>query len=197
MENRFFVASPSFMEGLNCYTDAATAPDHMSNGITSAGLGIYILNSQTQPSVTVSFKAVLRDSQSVFAAEAAALAFATLLLHFMQMDQVNYFTDNQLLAHYLNNVDRFDIPDWRAAAYTHIINSSLTCASKVFHISRTHNGMADSLAKEGLHLLNSDSLLPNFSCTNPTHVLGCPFLGALQSVTVNSVMVITTSCFLS
>jgi hypothetical protein len=53
---------------------------------------------------------------------------------------------------------------------------------------------ADSLAKEGLHLLNSDSLLPNFSCTNPSHVLGCPFLGALQSVTVNSVMVITASC---
>jgi hypothetical protein len=46
MVNRFFVASPSSMEGLNCYTDAATAPDHMSNGITYAGLGIYILNSQ-------------------------------------------------------------------------------------------------------------------------------------------------------
>jgi ribonuclease HI len=194
MENRFFVASPSSMEGFNCYTDASTTPDHMSNGITSAGLGIYILNSQIQPSVTVTFKAVLRDSQSVFVAEAAALAFATSLLHFMQMDHVNYFTDNQLLAHYLNNADRFDIPDWRAAAYTHIINSSLTGASKVFHISRTHNGMADSLAKEGLNLLNSDSLLPNFSCTNPSHVLGCPFLGALQSVTVNSVMVITTSC---
>jgi hypothetical protein len=112
----------------------------------------------------------------------------------MQMDQVSYFTDNQLLAHYLNNVDRFDIPDWRAAAYTHIINSSLTGASKVFHISRTHNGMADSLAKEGLHLLNSNSLLPNFSCTNPSHVLGCPFLGALQSVTINFVMVLTASC---
>jgi hypothetical protein len=166
----------------------------MSNGITSAGLGIYILNSQIQPSVTVTFKAVLRDSQSVFVAEAAALAFATSLLHFMQMDHVNYFTDNQLLAHYLNNADRFDIPDWRAAAYTHIINSSLTGASKVFHISRTHNGMADSLAKEGLHLLNSNSLLPNFSCTNPSHVVDCPFLGALQSVTVDSVMVITASC---
>jgi hypothetical protein len=58
----------------------------------------------------------------VFTAEATALAFASLLLHFMQMDQINYFTDNQLLAHYLNNVDRFDIPDWRAAPYTHIIN---------------------------------------------------------------------------
>jgi ribonuclease HI len=193
MENRLFVASPSSMEGFSCYTDAASAPDHMSNGTTSAGLGIYISNSQIQPSLTVSFKAVLTDSQSVLTAEAAALAVATSLLHFMQMDHVNYFTDNQLLSHHLNNVDRFDIPDWRAAAYTHIIKSSLTGVSKVFHISRTHNDMADSLVKEGLHLHNSNSLLLNFSCTNPSHVLGCPFLGALQSVTVNSVMVITAS----
>jgi hypothetical protein len=65
------------MEGFSCYTDAVSAPDHMSNGITPAGLGIYILNAQIQPSLTVSFKAVLTDSQSVFTAEAAALAFAT------------------------------------------------------------------------------------------------------------------------
>jgi ribonuclease HI len=193
MANRFFVASPSSMEGFNCYTDASTMPDHMSNGITSAGLGIYIINSQMQPTVPITFKAVLRDSQSVFVAEAAALAFATSLLHFMQLDHVNFFTDNQLLAHYLNNADHYDIPDWRAAAYTHIITSSLTGASKVFNISRTHNDMADSLAKEGLHLVHSDSLLSSFSCTNPSHVLGCPFLGALQSVTINSVMVLTAS----
>jgi hypothetical protein len=65
------------MEGFSCYTDAVSAPDHMSNGITPAGLGIYILNAQIQPSLTVSFKVVLTDSQSVFTAEAAALAFAT------------------------------------------------------------------------------------------------------------------------
>jgi ribonuclease HI len=103
MVNKFFVASPSTMEGFNCYTDASTTPDHMFNGVTSAGLGIYITNSQMQPSVTITFKAVLRDSLSVFVAEAAALAFATSLLHFMQLDHVNIFTDNQLLAHYINN----------------------------------------------------------------------------------------------
>jgi hypothetical protein len=99
------------MEGFNCYTDASTTSDLMSNGVRSAGLGIFITNSQTQPPVTVTFKAVIRDSPSVFVAEAAALAFATSLLHFMQLDHVNYFTDNQLLAHYLNNTSHFDIPD--------------------------------------------------------------------------------------
>jgi hypothetical protein len=183
------------MEGFNCYTNASTTPDLMSNGATSAGLGIFITNSQTQPSVTITFKAVLSDSPSVFVAEAAALAFATSLLHFMQLDHVNFFfTDNQLLAHYLNNTGHLDIPDWRAAAYTQIITSSLTGDSKVFNISRVHNGTADSLAKEGLHLVHSNSLHSSFSCTNHSHVLGCPFLGALPSVSIHSVMVLTAAC---
>jgi ribonuclease HI len=146
------------MEGFNCYTDASTTPDLMPNGIRPAGLGIFITNTQTQPPVTITLKAVIRDSPSVFVAEAAALAFATSLLHFMQLDHVNFSTDNQLLSHYLNNTGHFDIPDWRAAAYTQIITSSLTGASKVFNISRIHNDMADSLAKEGLHLVHSNSL---------------------------------------
>jgi hypothetical protein len=29
----------------------------------------------------------------------------------MQLDHVNFFTDNQLLAHYINNTWHFDIPD--------------------------------------------------------------------------------------
>jgi hypothetical protein len=77
MVNRFFVASPSSMEGFSCYTDASSAPDQLSTGSTSAGLGIYISNSQLQPPLTVSFKAVLTDFQSVFTAEAAALACHT------------------------------------------------------------------------------------------------------------------------
>jgi hypothetical protein len=182
------------MEGFNCYTDASTTPDLMSNGVRSAGFGIFITNSQTQHPVTITFKAVIRDSPSVFVAEAAALAFATSLLHFMKLDNVNFFIDNQLLAHYSNNTDHFDIPDRRAAAYTQIINSSLTGASKVFNILRIHNDMADSLAKEGLHLVHSNSLHSSFSCNNPSHVLGCPFLGALQYVTINSVMVLTAAC---
>jgi hypothetical protein len=111
-----------------------------------------------QPPVTITLKVVINDSPSVFVAEAAALAFATSLLHFMQLDHVNFLTDNQLLSHYLNSTGHFDIPDWRAAASTQIITSSLTSASKVFNISTIHNYMADSLAKEGLHLVNPNSL---------------------------------------
>jgi hypothetical protein len=182
------------MEGFKCYTDASTTPDLMSNGIRPAGIDIFITNTQMQPPVTITLKAVINDSPSVFVAEAAALAFATSLLHFMQLDHVNFLTDNQLLSHYLNSTGHLDIPDWRAAAYTQIITSSLTGALKVFNISRIHNHMADSLAKEGLHLVHSNSLQSNYSCTNPSHIHGCQFLGALQFVTINSVMVLTAAC---
>jgi uncharacterized Zn finger protein len=53
--------------------------------------------------------------------------------------------------------------------------------------------MADSLAKEGLDLLQSNSLQLDYTCTNPSHAHGCPLLRALQFVTINPVMVITTS----
>jgi ribonuclease HI len=192
MEN--FVTSPSTMQGFKCYTDASTTPDPMSNGIRPAGIGIFITNTQMQPPLSISLKAVMNDTPSVFVAEAAALAFAISLLHFMQLNPVNFLTDNQLLSHYLNSTGHFDLPDWRAAAYTQIITSSLAGASKVFNISRNHNHMADSLVKEGLHLLQSNSLQSNYSCTDPSHVHGCPLLGALQFVTINSVMVIAAAC---
>jgi uncharacterized Zn finger protein len=77
---------------------------------------------------------------------------------------------------------------------THTISSSLTGASKVFNISRNHNHMADSLAKEGLELIQSNSLQLDSTCTNPSHAPGCLLLRALQLVTINSVMVLTSSC---
>jgi ribonuclease HI len=163
------------MHGLKCYTDASTTPDLLSNGIRPAGIGIFVTNTQIQSPLIISLKDVMNDTPSVFVAEAAALAFATSLLHIMQLNPVNFLTDNQLLSHYINSTCQFDIPDWRAVAYTHIITSSLTGASKVFNISRNHNHMADSLAKEGLELLHSNSLQSNYTCTNPSHAQGCPF----------------------
>jgi hypothetical protein len=118
MENRLFVTSPSTMQGLRCYTDASTTPDLLSNGIRPAGIGIFITNTQIQPPLFIYLKAAMNDTPSVFVAEAATLAFGATLLNFMQLNPVNFLTDNQLLYLYINSTGHFDIPDWRAAAYT-------------------------------------------------------------------------------
>jgi hypothetical protein len=135
-------------------------------------------------------------SPSVFVAEAVALALGATLLHIMHLNPLHFFIDNQLLSHYINSTGHLDIPDWRDVAYTHThtISSSLTGASKVFNISRNHNHMANSLAKEGLELIQSNSLQLDSTCTNPSHARGCPLLRALQLVTINSVMAFTTYC---
>jgi hypothetical protein len=51
--------------------------------------------------------------------------------------------------------------------------------------------MADSLAKQGLDFLQYNSLPLGHSCTNPSHVHGCPLLRVLQFVTINSAIVLT------
>jgi hypothetical protein len=107
------------MQGFRCYSDASTAPDLSPNEIRSAGIGIFITNTQLQPPLSITIKAALNASPSVFVAEAAALALGATLLHIMQLNPVNFFTDNQLLSHYINSAGHLDIPDWRAAAYTH------------------------------------------------------------------------------
>jgi hypothetical protein len=182
------------MQGFRCYTEASTAPDLLPNEIRPAGIWTFITNTQLQPPLSITIKAALNASPSVFVAKAAALALGATLLHIMHLNPVNFFTDNHLLSHYINSTGHLDIPDWRAAAYTHTISSSLTGASKVFNISRNHNHMANSLAKEGLELIQSNSLQLDSTCTNPSHAHGCPLLRALQLVTINSVMVFTTSC---
>jgi hypothetical protein len=135
----------------------------------------------------------MHASPSVFVAEVATLALGATLLNKMELIHVNFFTDNQLLAHCINASDHADILDWRAAPYTWIISSSLTGAYKVCNISRDQNHMADSLAKQGLAFLQSNHLPLGHSCTNPSHVHGFPLLRVLQFVTIDSVMVLTTS----
>jgi hypothetical protein len=84
------------MHGLRCYTDASTTPDPLSNRIRPAGIDIFITNTQLQSPLFISLKVVMNRTPSVFVAEAAALAFGTSLLHFMQLNPVNFLTDNQL-----------------------------------------------------------------------------------------------------
>jgi hypothetical protein len=103
MEDRFMVNSPSTMQGFQCYTDASTTPDLLPNDIRAAGLGIFIINTQIQPPLSMFIKAAMHASPSVFVAEAVVLALGATLLNKMGLNLVNFFADNQLLSHYIND----------------------------------------------------------------------------------------------
>jgi hypothetical protein len=66
---------------------------------------------------------------------------------------------------------------------------------QVHQIKISQNQMADFLAKQGLASFDSNQITFSGLCTNPSHVHGCPLLSALQFVTINFVIVLTTLCY--
>lgn len=69
-------ATPSTpVQGYRCYTYATLSPDAPRNPPRSAGLGIFIVNIDFQPPLTIFITTTLQASSSVLMAESAALAF--------------------------------------------------------------------------------------------------------------------------
>jgi hypothetical protein len=178
--DRYFVQFPSTLQGVRCYSDASITPDVPGAGSRQAGIGIFIVNT---------------EASSILMAESAALALAASTLHRMNMGYANLLVDNQLLVNYINGSDPTIPPDWKIKPYTQVVHSLLTGTNTLVHrISRNHNQMADLLARQSVISLQASQLVFSGLCSNPSHVLGCPLLSALRSVTINSVMVLTASC---
>lgn len=79
MMDRFTIRIPTLLQGIRCYTDASTTPDHASLGPTKAGIGVFNINTQVQPTQCIYIKAQMSASTSVIMAEAAALALAAMI----------------------------------------------------------------------------------------------------------------------
>jgi ribonuclease HI len=185
---------PTHFQGYRCYVDAATTPDSNNYSPNFAGLGIFIVNTNANPPFSVFIKAFMQDSTSVLMAESTALALATSLCSNMNLEQLNLYSDSQLLVDCLNGPDPSNPPDWRIKPFTQIIQHSLNTSYKVCKIPRAQNMMADYLARRSLHNLLSFHLSTPVSCTNPIHCQGCPLRNALQLVSISSVMVLAASC---
>jgi ribonuclease HI len=170
------------------------SPDSNNYSPNFAGLGVFIVNTNVNPSFSVFIKALMQDSTSVLMVESAALALATSLCNNMNLEQLNLYSDSQLLVDCLNGRDPSNPPDWRIKPFTQIIQHFLNTSYKVCKIPRAQNMMADSLARRALHNLLSFQPSTPVTCTNPDHCQGCPLRNALQLITINSVMVLAASC---
>lgn len=133
-------------------------------------------------------KAALQDSSSILMAEAATLALVTTLLNHMDIHSAHLVSDNQLLVNYINGPYSPNPPDWRIKPYAEIVSSTLPSSCRIYQIRRMQNHMADSLARQSLHLISSNQQPFSGLCTNTSHVHGYPLLSALQFVTINSIM---------
>ena len=150
MLERFLVPFPTLIHGTRCYTDASTQPDLAVSLPRDAGIGVFIINTQMSPPLSIFIKAAMQDSTSVLMAESAALALATVLLENWSY-RMQSFYQNQQLVHFLNGADLSNPPDWRIKPYTQMISPLLAgTSSSIRKISRSQNQMADSLARQAL-----------------------------------------------
>lgn len=67
--DRFLVPFPTLLQGTRCYTDASTQPDLAASVPREAGIGIFIVNTEMQPPLSMFIKAAMQDSSSVLMAE--------------------------------------------------------------------------------------------------------------------------------
>nr|AAL68852.1 putative protein NP_196765.1 [Sorghum bicolor] len=114
----FLVSFPSSFAGTRCYTDAATLPDNLNSDTSQAGLGVFIVNTDEHPPISIFVKALLQESSSVLMAESAALALATDLLKQIQCTRYTIFSNNQQLVNFLNQSDLSNPSDRRIKPYS-------------------------------------------------------------------------------
>jgi len=159
-----------------------------------AGIGVFIINTQVHPPQHIYIKAVMAASYSVLMAEAAALALAADISKRLNLQHMNFLSDNQELVHFLNSTDHSNPPDWRIKHLTqHFFNCSQQRSTKIFKIRRSLNQTADILARQALQDFQSSNL-SSCVCSNTSHVHQCPLLVALQSMRINSVSLLTARC---
>jgi hypothetical protein len=95
LQEPYFLAHPTTLEGIRCYSDASITPDNFSTNHTTPGLGVFIVNTTFQPPQTIYIKATLHAAASVLMAEAAALALAAVVADKLGFQQVHFLSDSQ------------------------------------------------------------------------------------------------------
>lgn len=108
---------PALLPGSRCYIDASTSPDQARAPPTIAGLRIFILNFQVQPTQTIYIQATLTNCSSVLMVEAASLALTSCITQAMHIHHCNFLSDCQQLVYFLSKDDLSNPPDCLGAGY--------------------------------------------------------------------------------
>lgn len=192
---RHIVSFPVLLQGSRCYMDASTMPHQVSSLPRKAGIGVFIINTQVQPPQKIYIKAAMQHSTSVLMAEAAALALATAITAHMHLQHTNFLSDSQQMVDFLNSSDHSNPPNWRIKYLTQLFdNFSCNRSTATFKIQRNQNQTADALARQALRETESSTPVVSYCCSHSDHANQCTLPLALQSVTIDSVMVLSARC---
>jgi len=185
--NQHICSNPVHLQGSRCYVDVSTTPDSNSLAISTAGLGIFILNFQAHPPQSIYISAKLQNCHSVLMGEAVALALGAKMVQAMQISSCNFFSDSQQLVQFLHKDNQDHPPRWRMKPYTQTYaNIAGSMEATLFKINRTFNSTAEAKASTVTELAHT--------CTRSACGSLCSLLRALLSVDLNNVRFIAASC---
>ncbi|CAN6335055.1 unnamed protein product [Urochloa humidicola] len=180
--------------GTKCYTDAAITPDVQRYNPRPAGLGILIQGSTDTLHRCTLIQAINETALDALQAEAYALTLASAVIKALQIQQVSYMTDSQILATNLQHEDPItNVADWRirpliADFIAHSEDSVFTCQK----IPRSMNSTAHILASQARTQVQQLNCF--FVCNNPLHSSDCAVITALQNVQWGTSRLISVTC---
>jgi ribonuclease HI len=184
--DRLTVHLPGLLPGVRCYTDASLTPDLQSLQPRLAGIGLFIINTQVQPTQTIYIKAKMMGATSVLMAEAAAIALAAIVTDRLNLQQIHFLSDNQQLVQFLSAVDKGNPPDWRIKHFTQVFTNHTRHGDKrILKVHRSQNQTADNLAKQALSQSQPTSLALACTCSNSrtcnsVSITGCTYVCSLE-----------------
>lgn len=192
------ITIPALLPGPRCFTYASIATDQTTTSPhgAAAGLGVLIINPQTNRTQVITIQGSIDNVSSVIMAEAAAMALAARTARALALQQANYLTESQLLVNFFNSNSLSTPPDQRIKPLTQdFIHSLEGNQIKVYKVERETNITAHSLATQAHRLLSQPpSSQPVFSCSNVAHVYQCPVKNALASVNMSPFRLHTVRC---
>jgi hypothetical protein len=90
MLDRWLEPFSTLIQGTRCYTDASTQPDQTPSLHREAGIGVFIINTQVSPLLSIFIKAAMQNSTSVLTAESAAMMVAAVILQKLNLQEATY-----------------------------------------------------------------------------------------------------------
>jgi ribonuclease HI len=172
---------PSLIQGPRCYSDAAIAPDTVTNIARPAGLGIFLLDPVQKLKCFI--KVRVEHVTSVLMAEAAGMAIAAVITSQLGFQTMSFFTDSQALAGFYNGQDLHTPPQWNIKPFTHRFLSAMTNLRwRVLKIHRDLNITAHVLASQAFRDFSDITSSVAIICNNGNHLDSCPLREALRDV---------------
>lgn len=183
------------LPGPRCYMDAATPAPGTTRTPKPAGLGLFMHNTASLITSVLFVQERMAQTRDPLHAEEQALLLSSTITAELNLDQVNYISDNQILVTTLNKRDYTNEPDdWRLRPLLYQFqDNTVNRTYQVTKINRKHNKTAHNQA---IRVLASPQAAPTtYNCNHVGHHSQCSVITAMQNINWGAITLVSATCF--